>query len=161
MGNSLLRTDREFFELYERYVDMVFRIGFAFMKNQAEAEDAVQDVFVKLLTSGKCFDGEEHEKAWLIVTTASHCKNRIRRLRKEREIVEEGMEGGPGGFDVDEMLQVILDLPEKYKLPLYSYYYEGYSCAEAAKILRVNGTAFRTRLKRGREILKKNIALED
>ena len=161
MGSSLLRTDREFFELYERHVDMVFRICFAFMKNQAEAEDAVQDVFVKLLTSGKRFDGEAHEKAWLIVTTANHCKNRIRRLRKEREIVGEGMEEEPGGFDVDEMLQVILDLPEKYKLPLYLYYYEGYSCAEAAKILRISGTAFRTRLKRGREILKKDIALED
>ena len=53
-----------------------------------------------------------------------------------------------------EALSAVLSLPEKYKLPIHLYYYEGYSVAEIAGILKLGQSAVKMRLKRGRELLK-------
>lgn len=53
-----------------------------------------------------------------------------------------------------ETLNAVLRLPEQYKLPIHLHYYEGYSVAEIAKILKLGQSAVKMRLKRGRELLK-------
>lgn len=53
-----------------------------------------------------------------------------------------------------EALNAVMALPEQYKLPIHLYYYEGYSVAETAEILRLGQSAVKMRLKRGRELLK-------
>ena len=75
MAKSLLRTDREIAEIYERHKKTVFRVCFAYMKNTADTEDAVQDTFFQLIKTGKPFESEEHEKAWLIRTATNICRN--------------------------------------------------------------------------------------
>ncbi|WP_151737586.1 RNA polymerase sigma factor ['Paenibacillus yunnanensis' Narsing Rao et al. 2020] len=61
-------------DIYNRHVDMVLRICFMFLRDEADSEDAVQTVFLKLIQAGKTFNDLEHEKAWLIVTAQNHCK---------------------------------------------------------------------------------------
>lgn len=68
---SSLRTDEELVEIYNRHVDTVYRVCFSFMKNAADTEDMVQETFLKLISCGKNFTSEEHEKAWLIVTASN------------------------------------------------------------------------------------------
>ena len=50
---SLLRTDKEITEIYHRQIDTVYRICYSFMKNKPEAEDMVQETFLRLIASGK------------------------------------------------------------------------------------------------------------
>lgn len=74
MSKSLLRTDKEIAEIYKRHSKTVYRVCFAYMKNPADTEDAVQDTFFQLIKSGPAFESEEHEKAWLIRTATNICK---------------------------------------------------------------------------------------
>lgn len=78
MSKSLLRTDKEIAEIYKRHSKTVYRVCFAYMKNPADTEDAVQDTFFQLIKSGPAFESEEHEKAWLIRTATNICKNVLR-----------------------------------------------------------------------------------
>lgn len=86
---SLQRTDREIAELYQRHVDTACRVCFSYMKNRADTEDMVQDTFIKLISSGACFNSVEHEKAWLIVTASNLCKNTLRHWWRRRENMED------------------------------------------------------------------------
>ena len=59
------------------------------------------------------------------------------------------------------LLPVILDMPTRYKNVLYLYYYEGYKTDEISEILKMNINTVKSRLKRGREILKKKVGEDD
>ena len=76
MRDPLLRTDEEITQLYERYVDMVYRLCITILKHKFDAEDAVQTTFIKLMHYNKPFANAEHEKAWLIVTATNTCTKR-------------------------------------------------------------------------------------
>ena len=66
------RTNEEILAAYDRHADTVYRIAYAFLKNRADAEDAVQNTFVKLLSKRAVpFETAEHEKAFLIVTVSN------------------------------------------------------------------------------------------
>lgn len=71
-------TSKEFELKYDTYKDTVFRIAFTYLKNQAESEDVMQEVFLKLYTAAPDFEGEEHEKRWLIRVTVNLCKNQLK-----------------------------------------------------------------------------------
>lgn len=77
---SLLRTDREITEIYGRNVDTVYRVCYSFMRNKPEAEDMTQETFLRLIDSGKAFENQRHEKAWLIVTASNLCKDQLKRF---------------------------------------------------------------------------------
>ncbi|MBO5987690.1 MAG: RNA polymerase sigma factor, partial [Lachnospiraceae bacterium] len=63
-----MRTEEEITEIYERHMKTVYRVCFAYMKNAAETEDAVQETFFRLIRKDPRFESAEHEKAWLIRT---------------------------------------------------------------------------------------------
>lgn len=134
---TLLRTDKDIEDIYRRYVDMLYRVAYSFMKNSADAEDMVQETFIRLLRSGTSFASEQHEKAWLIVTVSNLCKSALRSPWQRREA-----------------LDAVLALPEDYKLPVYLFYYEGYPTAEIARMLDVAPATVRSRLNRARKKLK-------
>ena len=152
---SLLRTDREITEIYHRQIDTVYRICYSFMKNKPEAEDMVQETFLRLIASGKTFENQRHEKAWLIVTASNLCKDQLKRLYRNDEDLDDHTElaGDPGPKE-NPVLEAILHLPSDYKTVVYLYYYEGYSTGEIAKFLCCPQTTVRTRLTRARKQLK-------
>jgi RNA polymerase sigma-70 factor (ECF subfamily) len=120
MNSELLRTDKELFsEIYHKYVDTIFRISFSFLKNEDDAKDAVQEVFIKLLNSKKEYENEEHLKAWLIVTTSNYCKNIVSSWWWKRKNIEENAAYREGTAGEDELLSLVLELPDKYKIPVY------------------------------------------
>ncbi|MDR0293037.1 MAG: RNA polymerase sigma factor [Oscillospiraceae bacterium] len=67
-----------FTDLYEKTMPSVYRLCFSYMKNRADTQDMVHNVYLKLLQSGKAFESDEHRKAWLIVTARNLCKNTLR-----------------------------------------------------------------------------------
>lgn len=155
MRKALLRTESEIAQLYEKYVDMVYRICFSFLKTQADTEDAVQNTFLRLIRSNPLFETEEHEKAWLIVTASNICRDQLRHWWRKREPLEDHRElSSPPLPEIDETLEAVLSLPEKYKTAIYLYYYEGYLSEEIASMLKKPSSTIRTYLQKGRELLR-------
>ena len=139
--------------LYDMHVDMVYRIAMMLLKNEANAEDAVQAVFIKLLEKDQVFNNAEHEKAWLIVTTQNYCKNHLKSWWQKGIAYDSNFHDSVHNDVQDNTLEFVMNLPEKFKLPIYLYYYEGYSSDEIAKLLDLNASTLRSRLKKGRELL--------
>ena len=158
---SLLRTDKEIAEIYNRHVDTVYRICFSFMKSNAEAEDMVQETFLKLIASGKTFESGNHEKAWLIVTASNLCKDSLKKWwRKCEDIDEIAHPSRENTMEDNTVLSAILELPDDYKTVVYMFYYEGYSVKEISARLHCLQTTIRSRLSRARKLLKKSLGGE-
>ena len=158
MSISLLRTDKEIAEIYKRHSKTVYRVCFAYMKNPADTEDAVQDTFFQLIKSGPAFDSEEHEKAWLIRTASNICKNALRHWWRKREDIEDFRDlPGMETIQTDDVFQTVMDLPAKYKTVIYLYYYEGYTGVEIAGILKKPQSTVRNYLHEARAILRERL----
>lgn len=156
MSTSLLRTDEEMIDIYNRYVDIIYRIALMILKHVSEAEDATQTVFIKLMTSGSQFESEEHMKAWLIATARNTCKDLLKGWWRSKRVDSASVVERtylPDAFKQD-IWDKITALGEKYKLPVYLYYYEGYKTEEIAKMLKMNHATVRTRLRAAKKKLK-------
>ena len=158
MLNTKLRKENEIIEIYERNVDMVYRICYSFLKNTTDTEDMVQNTFIKILDQSVVFESTEHEKAWLIVTAKNLCKNHLKHWWQKRENIEDEI----NRVQMDEkeegdVLKSVMKLPEKYRITLYLYYYEGYDSNEIGKIMDKPPSTIRNYLKRGRDCLKEMI----
>lgn len=152
--DPLLRTGKDLEDIYQRHVDMLYRVAYSFMKNGADAEDMVQETFLRLMRSGTVFESAQHEKAWLIVTVSNLCKSALRSPWRREDL--DALSEQPTTEDAapDETLQAVLALPDDYKLPVYLYYYEGYPTADIARMLKVAPATVRSRLNRARKKLK-------
>lgn len=161
MADSLLRTNKEIGDIYEKYVDTVYRIAVMMLKNIEEAQDVTQTVFMKLITSEKQFEKDEHMKAWLIVVTQNTCKNLLKGWwwAKKTDSSAAFEEAYTLDSTESELWDMLLALPEKLRLPLYLHYYEGYKTEEIASILQIKHATVRTRLWNARKKLK--ILLEE
>ena len=149
-------------EIFERYCDAVYRLAYSYLKNAADAEDVVQDVFVKRMQCSKKFRDEEHEKAWLLRVTINRAKDLLKsHWMTKRDVEEKIYLGYSLNLDQEkkEVLEQVLALPEKCKVAVYLHYFEGYTSKEIGKILHCTEAAVRMRLKKGRELLK--MELED
>lgn len=149
--------DNLFERKYDEYGEMLYRIAYLFVANTSDAEDVLQEVFIKLLYSAPQFKSSDHEKAWLIKTTQNHCKNLLKASGRKNTSLDD-LQLVPGAeIDVDMRLDVVrqvIALPFKYKSAVILYYYNDYPVAEIAKILNISKSAVKMRLKKGREFLK-------
>lgn len=143
----------------------MYRVAFMQMKGHADAEDVLQEVFVRLLKYQPQFDNSEHEKAWFVRTTINICKDIIKSKWHSATVsIEKVPESEKDYFNLpyvkeDETLWAVLALPEKYKNCLYFFYYEDYSIKEISQILKIPENTVKTNLRRGREMLRD--AIED
>ncbi len=144
---------------YERNYKQVYRICFTYMKNQPEAEDCTEDVFVKVLTGGFAFNNETHEKKWLTVTAMNLCKDRLKHWwKKKTSPIDEMPEISDGNAaTIDETLETVMKLPEKYKDVVYLHYYLDYKTDEIAKMLKKPPSTVRNHLREARELLRRQI----
>lgn len=154
------RTDMEIEAVYSRQADTVYRLCFSFLKNKWDTEDAVQTTFLKLITSGKTFENQEHEKAWLIVTASNTCKNLLKHPQRKMADIDSLSLESRDAVSLDETLEAILALPERYKTTLYLYYYEGYPTKQIAAMLRRPASTIRNHLREARILLRQQITEE-
>lgn len=156
-----MTTENDFNTTYDMYGDMMYKIAYLYLSSADDAEDVMQDVFVKLITKAPKFKNEEHRKAWLIRTTQNKCRDRLKSsARKNISIDELNIPSENGNIDAKiDIITEILKLPAMYKSAIILYYYYDYSVNEIAGTLKITTSSVKMRLKRGREILK--IELED
>lgn len=159
---SKVIPNREFIAIYNRHVDTVYRLCFSFMKSKADAEDLVQETFLKLLSDRKVFENERHEKAWLIVTASNLCKDSLKKWWRRNENIEDIPSiGYEQTFADPGILKAILSLKADYKTVVYMFYYEGYTTAEIAEHLNCPEATVRSRLSRARAQLRTLLGGED
>lgn len=152
--------DSELCRYIKLYHQTIYRVAFGYLHNAAEAEDAVQEAFVKLFNTNKHFTSDEHCKAWLIRVVINHSKNLLRSFRYTH--TEELDEAIPvENLAECELADALSALPPKYRAVIHLHYFEGYSSGEIAKILGISATAVTTRLARAREKLKNFMKAED
>ena len=138
---------------YDLYGKAVYRLAMVYLGRHADAEDVTQEVFVRLLYRAPAFADEAHEKRWLLRVTANLCKDQLKGFwRRQVTELEDTLPAAPP--EEQEALAAVMALPQQYKLPIHLHYYEGYSVAEIAEILKLGQSAVKMRLKRGREMLK-------
>jgi RNA polymerase sigma-70 factor (ECF subfamily) len=120
----------------------------------ADAEDILQETMIRFVQTQPVFENAAHEKAWLFRVAANLSKNRIdyNRLRDTDELEEEL--AAKDRQDLSFVWEAVKQLPVRYREVIHLFYYEGYSTAEIAQILREKEATVRSHLNRGRSRLK-------
>lgn len=136
------------------YENILYRTALAILADAQEAEDAVQDGFLKYLEKAPAFESAEHEKAWLIRVTVNGCKSRLRAPWRRRSTPL--TEAHPAVNEEEAgVLELVLTLPPKDRAAVHLFYYEGYRTAEIAAMTSEAEGTVRSRLSRARQKLKK------
>lgn len=146
-------------ELAALYQDSLFAAAFNICQNAQDAEDVIQDTFVQYYTTKKEFENEQHIRAWLIRVAINKAKNVTRTFWRRNKIsIEDYMETLT--FETPEsadLFETVMQLPEKYRIVIHLYYYEDYAVSEIADILKLSESNVKTRLSRGRAMLRKEL----
>lgn len=141
-------------ELYLRNFDTLYRVSFMYLKNAHDAEDAVHNAFLKAIETGKRFESEKHEKAWLIRVASNICKNMLKAASRKNEPLSDNIPDSCISGDAKDLLYALSDLPDNLKIPVYLFYYDGYSSDEIGQMLHITPSAVRSRLQKARELLR-------
>lgn len=149
MSSNLQRAEAAL----HKYGDSLMYLAYSYTKNTDDAQDMVQEAFLKFMTKAPEFESEEHEKAWLIRVTINLCKNLLMSTYNKTYAELDENIGVTDEYSTG-LTETINSLPEKYRAVIHLFYYEGYSHKEIAKILDVTETTVATRLMRGRNLLK-------
>lgn len=143
--------------LVEKYGNMILRLAYTYIKSQADSEDVVQEVFLKIIDKNPVFNDEEHEKSWIIRTTINICKNKLKSFWKRNVGSIDDVKEMPyyeRYAEESEVLKAVMSLPEKYRIVIHLYYYEEYTTPEIAHLMAKNEVTVRSHLHRAREKLK-------
>jgi RNA polymerase sigma factor (sigma-70 family) len=150
-------------EEYERivalYADVVFRVALSYAKTKEDAEDVLQNVFLKLLTKRVKFEDDEHIRKWLIRVAVNECNSLWSSFwRKNVEYIDRMEEGITfQNADYSDLYDAIKVLPAKLRIVLHLFYYEGYRTKEIADLLHIREATVRSRLTRARKLLKSQL----
>lgn len=151
-------------KILAEYGDMIYRMAYIQVKNHDVADDIYQEVCMKLIRQKSVIEPKEHLKAWLIKTTISCCRD----YWKSSWIQKISWKNDSGDSNVYEpkntdtmesqsgyVTECVGRLPEKYRIVIHLYYYEGYSQKEIADLLGKKENTIASQLARGRELLKR------
>lgn len=152
-------TEEYITRVVKQYSSMLLRLALTRVNCAADAEDVVQEVFLKLLTAQPRFRDGEHERAWLIRATVNRAID-LRRAAASKAIPLEDAEEAAAPEPL-QLLSAVQALPEKYSTVIHLYYYEGHNIWEIAKLLGLPAPTVGTRLSRGRAKLKELLKEED
>lgn len=161
MYNLFNTSGDELENKFDNYGNMIYKICLVILCNHYDAEDALQKTFLRYVEKKPIFKDREHEKAWFIVVATNICKDMLR--FKNRHILLNLSDYEQYSINEEEfnILEQILSLPLKYKTIIHLYYIEGYKINDIARILKISQSAVKTRLYRGRKILKLELGGEE
>ena len=137
-----------------------------FLKNEDDAEDVLQESFVKAFQRIEQFKGEVTFGAWLKRIVVNGCIDFLK-MKKQRmveldesymHVAEEDDWQVSITIDLEEVKRAIEELPGKYRYVVQLYLVEGYDHGEISEILKISETASRTRLLRGKGKLKEQLS---
>ncbi len=153
-GGELITVDMKKVErAVKLHSERLLKVAYTYTKNMDDAQDMVQEAFCRYMVKAPIFLSDEHEKAWLIRITVNLCKSHLTSSAvKGRSDLDENISTSDS-YD-SGLMSAVMELPEKYRLVIHLFYYEGYSVKEIAKLQGGSTSSVTTRLQRARELLK-------
>lgn len=148
-------------ELYIRQHQRIYRLAMLYLKNSLDAEDAVQNVFLKYMKKSVVFQDCNHENAWFITVTRNYCRDELRSFWRRSVDTGELPEFPSEKEEESRLLEKVMRLPDKYREVLYLFYYEKYSVREMSELLSRKESTIQTQLASARKKLKKELEKED
>lgn len=145
-----------------KYSQNLYRMAFSVCRSEADAQDAVQETFVKYWKQNQDFESEEHIRNWLMKTVINQARD-IRRsfFVKNRVSWQETMDAMVFEEPKDKWLfETVMEMNPRYRVVLQLFYYENYSVKEIADLLACSESAVKTRLCRARARLKEKLEEE-
>lgn len=152
-------NNTEYQRLASLYLDTIYRVALNGCKNHADAEDVVQNTFLKLIRKEDDFTDDNHARRWLIRVAINECNTLWRSPWKKHttSLDELSTEPSFSSPEKSELYHAVMELPTKYRQIIHLYYFEGYSVREIAKLISLSETAVQTRLLRARQQLKEQL----
>ena len=153
-------TENDFICALRRNKQRLFLIALAFTKSQNDAEDIIQNVFLKLWKYPKVFKNEENMDKWLTLVCVNESKNYIKLFFRNHLNIDDTDIVSPQIFDTSQqrdLFNAVMDLPKKERTVIHLFYYEDLSVKDIAGILKINESAVKTRLCRARQKLKERL----
>lgn len=143
----------DFEAVVTKHENRLYRTALAITGNMSDAEDLVQEAFLRVYEKAPKFESEEHEKAWLIRVTVNLCNSRLRSPWHKRIVPL--LESYPASEpEQQELLEQIMILPPKYRTVIHLFYYEGYSIKGISELTGQKESTVRSHLTRARQKLK-------
>ena len=156
MQERLTPVNNDLDSLFVTYGDMIYRLALVRTRSAADAEDVVQEVFLRCLKNNPSFESAEHQKAWLLKVTIN-CSKSVLSSAFRRHSVSENALGELAAEDEESdstVYDAVMRLPEKYRTAIHLYYYESYSVKEIALLMRTTESTVKSWLHRARGMLK-------
>ena len=136
------------------YGNTLYRLCFVMLGNESDAEDAVQETFIRYIEKAPQFENSDHEKAWLITVATNQCRDILRFQKRHPQIDPEYLQGLSSSSSDSGILEALMALPEKFRLVLTLYYVEEYPMEDIARIIGRTPSAVKMRLRKGRKLLE-------
>ncbi|MGD9099748.1 MAG: RNA polymerase sigma factor [Anaerolineae bacterium] len=153
-----------FSKLFQGYQARVYRLAVAILRDEQDAEDAVQDVFVRVFERIRDYRGDSAFTTWLTAIVVNCCCDKLRRRKVRRALALDRLRGRASDQDLNEVvtrrqqrqtLWALVDrLDEKHRLPVILHYHEGLSCDEVARALNLRTSTVYSRLNTARVRLR-------
>lgn len=150
-------TEENFIDCVKRNNQRLFLISLSFTQNHNDAEDILQNVFLKLWRYDKPFEDDTHLDKWLTAVCVNESKNYIKHPFKKRSVPFDDLKE-TYTFDEDnnyDLFNAVMSLPTKERIVIHLFYYEDMSVKDIATLLKIKESAVKTRLHRARKELKK------
>lgn len=149
-------TNDEYIKFVKRNSNRIYLIALSYLKNHDDAEDIMQEVFLKLWKTNKEFNSEEHLEKWLTITCINKCKDHFRIPFIKNSVA---LEDAKDLYTFDtiknfDVFNAIMSLPQKERLVVHLFYFEDMSVEEISEATKVKPSAVKTRLHRARNNLK-------
>lgn len=162
--------EEEIKRLMDSYGNDVLRVAYLYLKDKHLAEDAFQEVFIKVYKNFDKFKKNSSEKTWIMSITMNTCRDILRISWFKKVIMFKDIDNDSlldnyenidnkviNKIDYENLLKEVINLPRKYKEPIILYYYEELSTVDISKMLKIPEGTVRNRLFRARTLLKSNI----
>lgn len=157
-----MKNNQKFEYIVLKYMDMLYKLAFAYLKSHDDSNDVVQNVLLNFYKTNKEFESEEHIKFWLVRCTINECKKLWRtswhRFITFEEVVTNNEEDTESNID---LLNAIMSLDRKYRVVVVLYYIEDYKMNEIAEILKLPLGTVGSRLSKAKDELKKYLKGDD
>ncbi len=142
--------------LFGAYADMVYRLALLRTKSPADADDVLQEVFLRCLRAKPVWNDAAHQRAWFIRVTINCTKSLLTSAWRRHTVPEQ--ENLPTEMaEVSEVYASVLALPVRYRTVVHLYYYEGYKVLEIAKLLAMSENTVKSHLFRARDMLREQL----
>ena len=153
-------TEEAFASAVKRNSQRLYLIALSFVKSTYDAEDILQNVFIKLWNYPKPFSDETHLDKWLTVVCVNESKNCLKYPFWRNDNAEDFVFDSSDDMDSAEksdLYNAVMQLPKKERAVIHLFYYEDLSVKDIAKMLKMKEAAVKTRLNRARNKLKERL----